>query len=301
MPEAVIVEAVRTPIGRGKAIVGDLNGFHATELLALSIKEVIRRTGIKYEDVGQLIGGCVTQAGEQSGNVTRNAFLSIGGTYAPGASTVDTQCGSAQQANHMISAFINNSSFDIGIACGVESMSRVTMGANVFIYLSKSDYPSDIAATGVSLLFIGGLVGKIIAGVLAEKIGHKRVLLTGLALMSIGSISLVYAVAMNNSLAVWIGLAFFGFGWGGIYTLIQLLTADLFGLLAMGKTLACINILDAFGGAMGPIVTGALYDKTGSYLTSFSIFSVLLLISVVAASLIRMADAVGMPESASHD
>lgn len=131
MREAVIVEAVRTPIARGKPIVGDLHGFHAAELLALSYRELIRRSGLDYADVDYLAGGCVTQAGEQSSNVTRTAWLSIGEDYTVGGTTLDTQCGSAQAANHVVSAMIRSGSFDIGIAAGVESMSRVTMGSNV--------------------------------------------------------------------------------------------------------------------------------------------------------------------------
>ena len=131
MREAVIVEAVRTPIARGKPIVGDLNGFHAAELLALSYRELIKRSGIEYADVEYLAGGCVTQAGEQSSNITRTAWLSIGEDYTVGGTTLDNQCGSAQAANHVISSMIQSGSFDIGIAAGVESMSRVTMGSNV--------------------------------------------------------------------------------------------------------------------------------------------------------------------------
>ena len=146
MREAVIVEAVRTPIARGKPIVGDLNGFHATELLALSLKEIVKRSGLSYGDVDFLAGGCVTQAGEQAGNVTRNAWLSIGEDYSAGATTLDTQCGSAQAANHMIAALVNNGSIDIGIACGVEAMSRVPMGSNVYNgpgYFQPPSWPWD--------------------------------------------------------------------------------------------------------------------------------------------------------------
>ena len=102
MNEAVIVEAVRTPIGRGKPYVGALSGFHAAELLSLTQKALIERAGVAPDDVGQVIGGCVTQAGEQSSNVTRTAWLNMGAGYAPGVITIDTQCGSAQAANHMI-------------------------------------------------------------------------------------------------------------------------------------------------------------------------------------------------------
>jgi acetyl-CoA C-acetyltransferase len=131
MREAVIVEAVRTPIGRGKPIVGDLSGFHAVELLGLSLAEVMQRSGLEYGDVDYLAGGCVTQAGEQSSNITRNAWLNLGKDYTAGGTTLDNQCGSAQTANHMISSMIATGSIDIGIACGVEAMSRVGLGANV--------------------------------------------------------------------------------------------------------------------------------------------------------------------------
>lgn len=132
MREAVIVEALRTPIARGKPVVGDLHGFHATELLALSMKAVVEKAGIDYKDVEQIYGGCVTQAGEQAGNVARNAWLSMGKDYTAGACTVDTQCGSAQASNHLISSLIKDGQINIGIACGVEAMSRVPMGSNVY-------------------------------------------------------------------------------------------------------------------------------------------------------------------------
>jgi len=132
MREAVIVEAVRTPIARGKAGVGDLTDFHATELLALSLKEIVKRTGLEYADVDYLAGGCVTQAGEQAGNITRNAWLTIGNDYTAGGTTLDNQCGSAQTANHMIASMVATGSVDVGIACGVEAMSRVGLGANVY-------------------------------------------------------------------------------------------------------------------------------------------------------------------------
>ena len=132
MREAVIVEAVRTPIGRGKAGVGDLHGFHAVELLGLSLAEIVRRSGLEYGDVDYIAGGCVTQAGEQAGNITRNAWLNLGKDYTAGGTTLDNQCGSAQTANHMISSLIRSGSIDIGIACGVEAMSRVGLGMNVY-------------------------------------------------------------------------------------------------------------------------------------------------------------------------
>src|SRR5690606_21464265 len=82
-------------------------------------------------DVEQVIGGCVTQAGEQSNNVARNAWLSTGRSYTAGGTSVDTQCGSSQQANHLVRALVATGSIDIGIACGIEMMSHVGLGANV--------------------------------------------------------------------------------------------------------------------------------------------------------------------------
>ncbi len=128
MGTPVIVEAVRTPIGKRN---GWLAGLHATEVLAAAQREIVTRAGIDPELVEQVVGGCVTQAGEQSNNVTRTAWLSAGLPWQTGAQTVDCQCGSAQQANHLIAGLIASGAIDVGIACGVEAMSRVPLGANV--------------------------------------------------------------------------------------------------------------------------------------------------------------------------
>ncbi|MDT7544390.1 MAG: acetyl-CoA C-acetyltransferase [Actinomycetota bacterium] len=128
MPEAVIVEATRTPIGKRN---GALSGLHATKLLGAAQAEVVKRSGVSPDAVEQVIGGCVTQAGEQSNNVTRGAWLAAGLPHTTGATTVDCQCGSAQQANHLIAGLIAAGAIDVGIACGVEAMSRVGLGANV--------------------------------------------------------------------------------------------------------------------------------------------------------------------------
>ena len=129
MGRPVIVEAVRTPIGKRN---GWLSGFHPAELLAAVQVEVVKRSGIAPSDVEQIVGGCVTQAGEQGSNVTRNAWLSQGMPYEVAATTVDCQCGSAQQANHFVANLISAGAIDVGIGCGVEAMSRVPLGANVF-------------------------------------------------------------------------------------------------------------------------------------------------------------------------
>jgi acetyl-CoA C-acetyltransferase len=128
MSEAVIVEAVRTPIGKRG---GWLAGLHPTRALGHVQREVIARVGIDPTLVEQVIGGCVTQAGEQGSSITRYAWLAEGLPHTAGVTTIDCQCGSAQQANHFIAGLIAADAIDIGIACGVEMMSRVPLGANV--------------------------------------------------------------------------------------------------------------------------------------------------------------------------
>lgn len=131
MSEAVIVEAVRTPIARGKMIKGALSGVHAANLLRKVQTEVCERAGIPTKDVEQIIGGCVTQAGEQSNNITRQAWLSEGDDWTCGGTTIDTQCGSGQQAVGLINALVKGGTIDVGLACGLEMMSHVGLGANV--------------------------------------------------------------------------------------------------------------------------------------------------------------------------
>ena len=128
MPEPVIIDAVRTPIGRRG---GWLAAAHPTRLLGTALRAVVDRAGIEPGAVEQLVGGCVTQAGEQAANVARNAWLQVGLPYTVAATTVDTQCGSSQQANHLVAGLIAAGAIDVGIACGVEAMSRVPLGENV--------------------------------------------------------------------------------------------------------------------------------------------------------------------------
>ncbi|WP_193046552.1 steroid 3-ketoacyl-CoA thiolase [Mycolicibacterium baixiangningiae] len=131
MGNPVIVEATRSPIGKRN---GWLSGLHATELLGAVQKALVDKarveSGFDASQVEQIIGGCVTQYGEQSNNITRVAWLTAGLPDHVGATTVDCQCGSGQQANHLIAGLIAAGAIDIGIACGVEAMSRVGLGAN---------------------------------------------------------------------------------------------------------------------------------------------------------------------------
>ena len=144
MATPVIVEAVRTPIGKRN---GWLSGLHASAVLAHAQEAVVQRAGIDPASVEQIVGGCVTQAGEQASNVTRTAWLSKGLPYEVAATTIDCQCGSAQQANNFVNNLIAADAIDIGIACGVEAMSRVGLGANAYNGPGSSkpdDFPWDM-------------------------------------------------------------------------------------------------------------------------------------------------------------
>ena len=128
MREAVIVEAVRTPIGRRN---GKLKDIHPVVLGSLVLRELIKRAGIEANQVDDVVFGCVSQVGEQGINVARNAWLTAGFPVTTPATTVDRQCGSSQQAIHFAANLIQSGVCDITIAGGVENMSRVPMGSNV--------------------------------------------------------------------------------------------------------------------------------------------------------------------------
>jgi acetyl-CoA C-acetyltransferase len=127
MTNVVIVEALRTPVGRRG---GGLSTVHPADLLATVQKAVVERTGIDPAAVGQVVGGCVSQVGEQSFNVARTAWLSAGLPQSVAATTVDTQCGSSQQATNLATSLVGSGVVDVALACGVEVMSRIPIGSN---------------------------------------------------------------------------------------------------------------------------------------------------------------------------
>jgi acetyl-CoA C-acetyltransferase len=123
----VIVDAVRTPVGKRN---GGLAGVHPAELLAHTLTALVDRTHIDPAQIEQVVGGCVSQVGEQSFNITRTAALAAGLPISVAATTVDTQCGSSQQATNLAVAAVASGVVDVAVACGVESMSRVPIGSN---------------------------------------------------------------------------------------------------------------------------------------------------------------------------
>jgi acetyl-CoA acyltransferase len=155
MRDAVIVDAVRTPIGKGKPG-GALHGVHPVALLGGTIAALIERTGLDPKLVDDVIGGTVSQVGEQAYNTTRWAALSAGLPESVPATTIDRQCGSSQQAVHFAAQGVMSGAYDVVIAAGVESMSRVPMGSNV---LPGTDpfgpdiarrYPDGLVPQGIS-------------------------------------------------------------------------------------------------------------------------------------------------------
>ena len=126
MTLAVIVDGIRSPYGKR---FGDLAGLHPARLLGQVQSGLLDRTGFDAGGIEQVIGGCVTQAGEQSNNITRTAWLDQGLPYQAAATTVDCACGSSLQSVHLIDALVRAGGISAGMACGVESMSRVFLGA----------------------------------------------------------------------------------------------------------------------------------------------------------------------------
>jgi acetyl-CoA acyltransferase len=167
MRDAVIVDAVRTPIGKGKPD-GALHGTHPVELLAHTLRALVDRTGVDPATIDDVIGGAVDQVGEQAMNTTRWAALSAGLPESVPATTVDRQCGSSQQAAHFAAQGVIAGAYDLVIACGVESMSRVPMWSNV-------PAGADPFGLGIAARYPDGLVPQgISAELIAAKWGISR-------------------------------------------------------------------------------------------------------------------------------
>jgi acetyl-CoA C-acetyltransferase len=128
MGTPVIVDAVRTPLGKRK---GWLAGVHPAVLLGFAQRQVLERSGLDPDLVEQVVGGCVTQAGEQSNDMVRRAWLHAGLPQHTGGTAIDAQCGSGQQSAHFVHDMVAAGTIDVGIACGVEAMSRIPLGGNV--------------------------------------------------------------------------------------------------------------------------------------------------------------------------
>jgi acetyl-CoA C-acetyltransferase len=164
MEDVVIVEAVRSPLGRRN---GGLSTMHPADLLAAVQRAAIERSGIDPAQVGQIVGGCVSQVGEQTFNIARTAWLTAGYPLTVAATTVDAQCGSSQQATNLAFSLVKAGAVDVALSCGVESMSRIPLGAAMRGELGRPTPKSYFAQYEVTSQFEG-------AERIAEKWGISR-------------------------------------------------------------------------------------------------------------------------------
>jgi acetyl-CoA acyltransferase len=154
MNDAVIVDVARTASGKGKPG-GALSGHHPVDLLATVLAALVERNGLDPAQVDDVIGGCVSQVGEQAFNITRTALLAAGFPESVPATSIDRQCGSSQQAGHFAAQGVLAGAYDIVIACGVESMSRVPMGSSAVGADTSGEglrrrYPDGLISQGLS-------------------------------------------------------------------------------------------------------------------------------------------------------
>jgi acetyl-CoA acyltransferase len=176
MSDAVIIDAVRTPLGKGRPG-GALAGVHPVDLLAHPLAALVERTGIDPRVIDDVIAGCVSQIGEQSTNIARRAALAAGYPERVPATTVDRQCGSAQQAIHFAAQGVLAGAYDVVVAGGVESMSHVPMGSAVA--------GADLDGTRLSARYPDGFVPQgISAELIAARWGLDRLALDAFALAS---------------------------------------------------------------------------------------------------------------------
>jgi acetyl-CoA acyltransferase len=183
MPEAVILAAARTPLGRRGGV---LAGVHAVDLAAHAMNAALERSGLGPDAVDDVVLGCVSQVGEQSWNVARNAVLAAGWPDRIPGTTVDRQCGSSQQAVSFAAAAVLAGHADVVVAGGVESMSRVPMGTSVgsgagepYGPVVRERYAAHVDATA-PVLFNQGVAAELVA----ERYGIGREAMDAFALGS---------------------------------------------------------------------------------------------------------------------
>src|SRR5688572_7630210 len=178
MPDAVIVDAVRTGLGRGKKDSGKLSHWHPVDLAAEVLKSLAERNNLDPALIDDVIMGCVMQVGEQGVNVGRNAVLAAGWPESVPSTTVDRQCGSSQQSAHFAAQGVIAGAYDIVVAAGVEVMSRVPMGASITSGPGMPFGPKMMERYKA----VGGLVPQgISAEMIADKWGLSREDLDGFA------------------------------------------------------------------------------------------------------------------------
>ncbi len=161
--------------------------------------------------------------------------------------------------------------------------SIMAVSANLFLHMRDLGFEPATAGNALGLMFGLAMVGKFVFGALADLFPAKRVFLLNLAIMAGGAVIL----ATMRADLIWYSLALFGLGWGGLYTMIQLLAVNAFGLSAAGRILGTITLLDATTAGLGIWVTAKIFDVTKSYHLAFSLICGLIVLALLAASLVR--------------
>lgn len=161
--------------------------------------------------------------------------------------------------------------------------SIMAVASNLFLHMRDLGFEPATAGNGLGLMFGLAMVGKFIFGFLADVLPAKRVFLVNLAIMAAGALIL----ATMRADLIWYSLALFGLGWGGLYTMIQLLAVNAFGLSSAGKILGTITLLDATTAGLGIWVTAKIFDITKSYHIAFSLICALIVLALLAATLVR--------------
>lgn len=161
--------------------------------------------------------------------------------------------------------------------------SIMAVASNLFLHMRDLGFEPATAGNGLGLMFGLAMVGKFIFGFLADVLPAKRVFLVNLAIMAAGALIL----ATMRADLIWYSLALFGLGWGGLYTMIQLLAVNAFGLGSAGKILGTITLLDATTAGLGIWVTAKIFDITKSYHIAFSLICALIVLALLAATLVR--------------
>jgi MFS family permease len=156
--------------------------------------------------------------------------------------------------------------------------------AHLNLFMLGRGYSQMDAGLSYTVLFYLGLIGKIASGFIADRLGRKRVFSSTIAIMAGGATLLT----LPGSDVLWAGLVLFGLGWGGLYTLLQLLAADYFGPQHLGKILGAITVLDTLGGGLGPPLIGAIRDNTGSYTQAFTLVTGLVLLALILSTRFRL-------------
>lgn len=159
--------------------------------------------------------------------------------------------------------------------------------AHLNLYLLGRGYSQMDAGLSYTVLFYLGLIGKISSGFLADRLGRRLVFTGTIAIMAGGA----FLLALPAGDLLWGGLVLFGLGWGGLYTLLQLLAADYFGPQHLGKILGAITVLDTLGGGLGPPLIGAIRDSTGSYTGAFALVAGLVAFALIMSTRFRLPEA----------